>query len=70
MKGATVVLAGVAASAENADDAGLTLAHASGCSKHIAFYMDGGSGADDLPQRTGNDRCFLWSATSTIEVDG
>lgn len=69
MEGGAVVITGVAACAEDADDAWFSLAHASGSSEHVALHVDGDIIADGLPQGLGNDGCFLGRAAGSVEVD-
>lgn len=64
-----VVIAGVAACAQNADDAWLVLAQASCSAKYVAFDIDGGMGTDDLLERMGNDGRFLFGAAGSVEMD-
>jgi len=49
MQAPPIVVAGVAACAENGDDACLMSAESSGGSEHVALHMDRGCCADDLP---------------------
>ena len=66
---ASVVVAGVAACAEDADDAWLPSTQSTCSTEHVAFDVDAGSGADGGSQGCGHDGGFLRGATSTIEVN-
>ena len=70
VEGASVVVAGVAASAKNGDDAGLPLAESSCCTEHVALHVDVGILADGLMECLHHDGCFLRGASSAIKVDG
>ena len=67
---APIIVAGVAACAENGNDAGLSSAETSCCTEHVAFHMDLGVLADDLPKCLCHDGGFLRSASCSVEVDG
>ena len=69
MKGLSVVEAGVAPCAKDADDAWGVLAHASGGSQHVALHMDGGVRVDDLSEGAGHKGCLLRGASCAVEVE-
>lgn len=66
----SVVKAGVAACAKDADDAGLLLAYASGSSEHVAFHMDVSSGADCPTKCICHNGGFFGGASGSIKMDG
>lgn len=70
MQASAVVVAGVAACAENGDDACLMSAESSGGSEHVALDVDGGRVADDSPQGTRHNGTLLWCAACSVKMDG
>lgn len=65
-----VVVAGIAARAENADGAGIVSARTSCRTQHIAFHMNLSGGADRVFEASSHDGGFFGGATGTIEIDG
>ena len=70
MEAATVVVAGIAACAENADDASLMSAKTPCRTEHVTLYMNVGCGAEDLAQGFSHNGSLLWCASCSVEVNG
>ena len=70
MELATIIEGGVAACAENADNARLVSAKSSRSPKHITLYANASSRAEGLPQGLRNNGSLFGRAACTIEIDG